>query len=368
MLKITDRSLAGQISALIFIAGLFLGQAAFAQEDPYHTLVFSSLHTKVEIKIPNDSGSAQSAQALAMAAAQPIGEVNRLLSPFGPESDIFRLNQAPPKTWVKIQPLTAEAVSLALSWREKTGGLFEPGIGPVKKLFRFNGETLERWPDEEEIQKALKLVGTGLAISEDGQSLSFALAGQSLDLGGIAKGYAADLAARAIIERGGRNALINCGGEMRVLGLDTGRKPSGPWLVGLTDPLGRSVQFQAELSHRAVASSGNYRSFFLYQGQRYSHIIHPASGRPITDTVAGVSLFLPESPNEPFPGAAADALATAFSLMGLSGAREYLSGPARQYFPNGLELVLFLKGHGPGELEAIRLSLSPDGLLSQTHP
>jgi thiamine biosynthesis lipoprotein len=354
---------AGKTASLAFflLIALSFPLAVWAQEDDAsfrgEKRVFQAMHTRVEIQIPEGNGSADSPESLADLAEAAVLKADRLLSPHGQESDVRRLNEAAPGVPVEVDSLTVLAYGQAILWNSRTGGMFEPTIGPLKKLFSFEGEELQKWPSQEEIDQALDRVGLDkLALDPEKRTLSWKKEGGYLDLGGIAKGLAADLAAEVLEARGVRNALINVGGEMRLMGQDPLKDPPGAWVVGLIDPLGREMNYAVEISGRALASSGNYRSFFLYQGQRYSHIINPRTGLPLEDAVAGVTVVHPTS------ASAADAMATALCLMGPQGTEKYLREQGGAIFPRGLEVVMFLK-KGQEDLETVHFSLGPDGTL-----
>ncbi|MDR1656472.1 MAG: FAD:protein FMN transferase [Deltaproteobacteria bacterium] len=324
-------------------------------------LVFESLNTGCVISVPTESGASESPQVLAELAKGLVLNVNTLLSPYGPQSDVRKLNEAGPGIWVDVEPLTIEAVNQALVWNEATEGVFEPTIGPLKALYKFDGQKLDHWPSEEAIATAKNLVGPGkILVDAKGSRLAHVDGGIKLDLGGLAKGFAADLVAEAFANKGVVNAMINLGGEMRVMGKEPHDGTLNPWVVGLYDPLGRELHYSAQVWDKAIATSGYLGKWFEYQGQRYSHIIDPLSGSPISDEVAGVTVVHPGS------ATAADALATAFSVMGPSDCKSFLEKRS-DLFPQGLEVIFSVKT-SPDELETIFYSLDQKGTLTVSHP
>jgi len=135
----------------------------------------------------------------------------------------------------------------------------------------------------------------------------FAVDGMRLDLGGIAKGYAIDLAVEAMQKRGAIGGLVDVGGDVRCFGPPSDDKES--WLVGLQDPtVENQLLLVLKLRDMAVATSGGYRRFALIDGKRYSHIINPVAGST-ADELVSVSIVARTA-------TAADALATAVSVMG----------------------------------------------------
>jgi thiamine biosynthesis lipoprotein len=320
------------------------------------------MRAKVEIVIPLESGSATDRDQLFSLAEAAVVKADSLLSPFGERSDIRRLNEAKAGEKVKVDSLTILVIDMAISWNEKTLGLFDPTIGPIKKLYRFDGGILDAWPEPAAIQNALANVGLeNLTIDRKTGELSFAKDGCYLDLGGIAKGFAADLAAEVLLKEGVRNAIVNVGGEMRVLGIDPQKTPPGPWTIGVTDPLNRESQYEIEAQNQALATSGSYRSFFEYEGKRYSHILDPRDGRPVEENVVGVTVGHPNS------ATAADVLATVFYLLGVQGAEDYLRQHGRANFPDGLDVALFSK-EGPDSLSVVTFKLDREGTLAVERP
>jgi thiamine biosynthesis lipoprotein len=130
------------------------------------------------------------------------------------------------------------------------------------------------------------------------------------DLSGVAKGYAVDLVARGLVERGYGDFLVEVGGEMKAAGE---REGGGPWQVAIErpEPERRSIFKLVKLADRALATSGDYRSYYDVNGLRFSHLIDPRSGRPVAHTLTSVSVVHPSA-------AHADALATGLGVLGAS--------------------------------------------------
>jgi thiamine biosynthesis lipoprotein len=324
-------------------------------------LVFSAMRTRCEILVPTLSGSKESPEALAELAKKAVLRVEALLSPVGEESDIRKINEAEANWLVRVDPLTMAAIVEAWAWRDRSEGAFEPTIGPVKKLYRFDGQETAGLPSPDEVGAALALTGPGVFFLDQGNLyVSRLRAGATLDLGGIGMGLAADRAAETLISRGVKNALINLGGEMRILG----SKPYGgiisPWTVELVDPSGRDVQYVIEVESQAVATSGDYESYFVHEGVRYSHVIDPRTGLPVVSDLAGVTVIHPTS------AAAADAVATIVCVLGPEKTASWLEA-AGAIFPDGLSVIMFLR-ESDGSLSATYLSLSTGGGLTVTNP
>ena len=295
---------------------------------------FETMRTRSRITIPADSGSELPPSELADLAEKAIREVDALMSPRGEHSDVRRLNSSPAGIWVEVNPITWKAVMEALRWHRLSGGAFDPTIGPVKRLFNFNQAETDRWPSESELAEAKSRVGAEkLLFDREGMRLSWKADGMSLDLGAIAKGFAADLAAAALAAKGVKSAIVDVGGELRLMGGKPGSPPS-PWRTGVRHPRQEGVLETLELSDAAVATSGDYENFLIHQGKRYEHIIDPRTGLPLPERIAGVTVIHPDS------CLAADAMATAICVLGLDETEEFLKGQALGLFSRGVRVIV----------------------------
>jgi thiamine biosynthesis lipoprotein len=192
----------------------------------------------------------------------------------------------------------ADVMLLATEVHNLSGGLFDPTVGSVSRLWRF-GEGAEV-PCADSLKKALERVGLPRYLA-DPDSREFIL-----DLGGVAKGYAVEHAAAKLADLGFRSAIINAGGDMRLLG----KRPDGkPWRIAIRHPR-REDAFAGylDIENAAVATSGDYERCFFVEGRRYHHILDPRTGMP-GGASASVTVVGPE-------GSLSDALATALFLMG----------------------------------------------------
>lgn len=178
-----------------------------------------------------------------------------------------------------------------------TRGLFDPTVGSVTRLWDFSLNATPPHPDS--IRNALNLVGLDRFMA--GKICDDVV----LDFGGIAKGYAADCAIDFLRRVGCPRAIINIGGDLSILGK---RKDQRPWRIAIRHPRCDSFIGYLDVYECAIATSGDYERFFIYNGKRYHHIIDPRDGMPASRcqsvTVVANSAWL------------ADALATALFVMG----------------------------------------------------
>jgi thiamine biosynthesis lipoprotein len=243
-----------------------------------------------------------------------LERINSQLSVYSPDSEISSINSATGA--VAISKNTRQMLELTRYYTTGTGGAFDATVMPLVRLWGFSGgQTPEQLPSAEMIESARRL--TGIDKLEIGETTArMTVPGTTLDLGGIAKGFAVDRTYEAIIAQYTVNAIFNLGGNIRVHGKAT---PERTWRIGVQDPFqhGSTLGVLELASGMAVATSGNYERFVMINGKRYAHIIDPRTGYPV-EGMAGVTV-LSESATE------ADALSTALFVTGIDGAAAILS-------------------------------------------
>jgi len=194
------------------------------------------------------------------------------------ESDIFRINENAGEKPVQVSEDTFKMLERSLHFFNLTGGAFDPSIGPVVDLWGF-GKKDYRVPGEDELANKISLVGMDqLIVDQENKTVFLPKKGGVLDLGGVAKGYATDLAVKKLREMGIKHAMINAGGNVYALG----KKPDGTlWRVGIQDPREENqIVAVVNVADTALVSSGDYERYFVKENVRYHHIINPATGKP----------------------------------------------------------------------------------------
>jgi thiamine biosynthesis lipoprotein len=231
--------------------------------------------TLVEITVVADPDKARSAVE---AAFEEIKRVERLTS-FHQPSALTSLNEQAGHGPVKTDPELAELAEASLKIAAQTGGAFDPTVGPLSRLWGFSGAAEPRLPMQAEIDSALSKVGwKRVRIDISASTVDLPERGMSLDLGGIAKGYALNRAATVLKDLGTRSALVNAGGDIIAIG----EKSSGkPWRIGVQDPRDqKGILAVVELKGRAIVTSGDYERVFFINDERYHHILDPKTGYP----------------------------------------------------------------------------------------
>jgi len=234
-----------------------------------------------------------------------------LLSAHVAGSDVYRINNARGEQ-VSVSAETIEVLAVAEEAFRKSNGAFDVTIGAVLKLWGF-GTDDRRVPSAAELLEVMAGVGfANVEFSREDQWVRLKHPGTRLDFGGVAKGYIVDRAAEFISSRGIRHAVVDAGGDVRIVG---GRpniprwRGARPARVGVQDPVTRANLIAVvSVMDAAVLTSGDYERYFMEDGVRYSHIIDPRTGRPVQG-LSSVTIVASKA-------AVADALATAVMVLG----------------------------------------------------
>lgn len=237
-------------------------------------------------------------------ALKECDRLEQLLSKTIEGSDVWRINHAEGQP-VEVDPVTAEVIRTALAISEISEGAFDITIAPASALWDFKEET-PALPDAEALAEAASRVNWR-ALQLEGNTVTLP-AGMMIDLGGIAKGYIGD-AVRAYLEnRGITSAVLAFGGNIVTIGT----KPDGkPWKIGVQDIDGPAMESMLvlQMGGGSAVTSGNYERGFELDGVLYHHILEPATGWPVQNSLASVTILGDSS-------AMGDGLSTAAFVLG----------------------------------------------------
>lgn len=239
-----------------------------------------------------------------------IRELESLWSVTDEHSEIYAANHSGGNP-VTVSGDTADLVRYALDMAERTDGTLEPTLYPVLTAWGFTTDSFHI-PEQEELDRLLEAVDYTRISLENG-SLTVP-DGMQLDLGAVGKGYAADETAVVLRENDIESALLDFGGNI----LTIGAKPDGsPWRVGVRDPDSEGNLGILEITNQGVSVSGGYEKYFIGEdGERYWHILDPASGAPARSGLVQTAVVSNESKR-------CDTLSTALFVMGLDKAVQY---------------------------------------------
>ena len=230
--------------------------------------------------------------AVSRAVQETLDEVNRTMSTYVADSEVSRFNRAAAGVAIPLSIPGFEVFSEAERVSELTGGAFDVSVAPLVRLWGFGaGASAEpQVPSDEAVAAARALVGFHhVRLSDDPPSLTKDKDGVECDLSAIAKGYGVDLVSEELSRRGWKNFMVEVGGEVRT----SGKNATGEaWRIGIEKPLPgtRALQRTLPLSGLSLATSGDYRNFYEEDGKLYSHLIDPREGRPVSHTLASVSV------------------------------------------------------------------------------
>jgi thiamine biosynthesis lipoprotein len=216
-----------------------------------------------------------------------------LMSNWTTRSEVARLNREAWPNQTRVESEVATVIDSSLqAWRE-SGGAFDITVEPLVRLWGFIGGP-RRVPAPDEIRRTLERVGAQrVHFNRRARTLRYDRAGVRIDLGGIAKGYAVQVAAESLAMHHVANALIDLTGNMVAIGHPAG---ADAWRIGIRDPRDRIPFFgRVLLTDAAISTSGQYEQFIAENGRTYGHILNPRTGYPadglISVTVVSPSAF-----------------------------------------------------------------------------
>lgn len=241
-----------------------------------------------------------------------------VFSTYAPDSELSRFNRHGVNVPFIVSRHLLQVLQQAQSVAVLTGGAFDVTVGPLVNLWGF-GPTIkleDEVPEQAQIDELLQNVGYQFLEIDAAQSEIRKSRALYVDLSGIAKGYAVDQVAAYFDELGVENYFLEIGGELKI----KGTKPGGVnWVPAIEAPIDGESRVYEIFSNRGetigVAGSGDYRNYFEEDGVRYSHEIDPRTGRPVSHNLAAVYVIAQET-------ALADAMATAFMVLGLDAGLE----------------------------------------------
>ncbi|MFQ5568443.1 MAG: FAD:protein FMN transferase [Rhodothermales bacterium] len=285
----------------MFLLVLSIASCVGAEEGQTYTFSRFAMDTVVEYTII--APSQDEARRAMMKAQEEIERVERLLWEGDSLSHISAFNRA--RGRVEIPEEVDHFLRRAHEYYVISNGAFDITIKPVLDLYDFDADAPAPPPDSV-LRERLHLVGTDRIRFEHPATLEKPLTDAvEVAVGGVAKGYAVDRAVHVLKAQGIEHALVNAGGDLYCLGTNHGK----PWAIGIRDPDDPSAIIDVlHVSDRAVATSGDYQRFFVYEGQRYHHLLHPKNGKPVRAT-RSATVTAPTTEQ-------ADALATAVFIAG----------------------------------------------------
>ena len=223
---------------------------------------------------------ARGAQRAFDAAIEEIKRIEALMTTWRPESEVSRINAAAGKSAVKVSDETFGVIKEAIHTSEISEGTFDITFETLHGLWKFDEDLDPHPPSDAEVKARLPYVGyRNIKLDERDKSVMLAKEKTKIGLGGIAKGYAVDMAARVLERAGLSSFFVQAGGDL----FARGRKPDGgEWQAGIRDPRGPEQKYFAKipLTDHAFSTAGDYERAYIVGGKRYHHILDPRTGHP----------------------------------------------------------------------------------------
>lgn len=244
-----------------------------------------------------------------------LQKVDASLSMFNPQSTISKINR---NETDETDEMLSEVLKLSFTIYEATDGAFDPTVAPLVNAWGF-GFKSGQMPDSTQVDSLLALVGLS-HIHLDGNKLTKDNPLSILDFSAIAKGYGVDRAAQVLRNHDIKNFMVEIGGEIVTEGVN---EKGEPWRIGINKPdddstsTNTELQDVIELSGKAIATSGNYRNYYIKDGRKIAHTINPKTGYPAQQDILSSTVIAPTC-------AEADAFATAFMVLGTKAANRVL--------------------------------------------
>ncbi len=328
-----------EIACSVRIALVFCltGAQAIPQITPLHVFEAVEPHMGTLFRIKLYAASEQQAAAAFRAGFARIQALDQTLSDYNPNSELMQLCRRPPNQPIHLSDDLFHVLDASEKLSLASSGAFDVTEAPVIQLWR-QARKSKQLPDPAALQDAATRSGfENLSIDTAHHTATLARSGMLLDLGGIAKGYAADEALIALRAQGVRSALVAASGDIAVSDAPPGERG---WRIGVDSVDLPQANFTRVLnvSNAAVSTSGDTEQFVEINGQRYSHIIdpktHQALTRRLTVTVAAAT------------GMGADGLATALCVLGPERGLQLL-----KHYP-GAEALFFRTDSEPSVIES----------------
>lgn len=232
-------------------------------------------------------------------------------------TELDKVNEMSGKEAVVVGKDTFNIIKSGLNYGKISNGNFDITIGPIVKLWGIGSENA-RVPSEKEISEKKSLINyNDIVIDDEKSSIFLKKPNMIIDLGGIAKGYAADEIKNLLIDNGVKSAMVNLGGNLYILG----NKPNGnQWKIGIQDPNGGNNDTVGNMlvNDKSIVTSGTYQRFLEVDGKLYHHILNPKTGYPYENDLLSVTILS----NTSMDG---DALSTSTFALGREKGLEFVN-------------------------------------------
>lgn len=283
-----------KLPAGLLLLMCFAGCQSALRHESLHRYEFKQPHMGTLFTITLFAPDESTAREAADAAFEKVASLDRMMSDYDPDSELMQLCRKPAGEPVRVSEELFHVLHRSQQVSELSDGAFDVTIGPLIRQWRRARRT-ETLPTSEQISRARESVGwRKLKLDSQNKTVTLTVQNMQLDLGGIAKGYAADKALEILRQRGVSRALVAASGDIAI-----GDPPPGKrgWRVGVGSPASKTQANQAgsatnepiketiTLANTAISTSGDEQQFVTIDGIRYSHILDPRTGVGLTNHV-----------------------------------------------------------------------------------
>ena len=282
-------------------------------QDKSYTKVVKLMGSRFEITVVAEN-DAQSSNYINIAIDEII-RIEKLISDWDPNTQVSEINKQAGLKAVKVDKELFDLIKRSIQISKLTQGAFDISFASIDKIWKFDG-SMKSMPTSDEIKKSAEKIGyQNIILDEVNSTVFLKNVGMKIGFGAIGKGYAADKTKKLMIDLKVKAGIINASGDLN----SWGKQPNGDfWKVGITNPLNKEKVFSwLPINNSAVVTSGNYEKFVEFEGVRYTHIINPKTGYPVTG-LNSVTIFSQSAE-------LADALATAVFVMGLETGLDFIN-------------------------------------------
>ncbi len=290
------------VGALICIFYSTLSYAEWYKKDA--AVMSTSIRVEIWHKNP------QQADVLLEWVVEEMRRVDRLMSPYKPESELAIINSQASVHPVVVSPELFSLIQLSVAHGIRSDGRFDITFASIGYQYDYRRAVK---PSNDLIKTTLPAINfRAVTLDPTKQTVSFKHANTRIDLGGIAKGHAVDRAVNYLVKHGVQHGIVTAGGDSRIIGDRRGR----PWMLGVKSPRAEGHAVTLPVESLALSTSGDYERYFEEGGQRYHHILDPRSGK----SVAGVQSVTIMGPT----AVQTDALSTTVFVMGVKEGLAYI--------------------------------------------
>ncbi len=289
-----------------FLIFLFLiakiGQTQTLKTYTQDTLLMGSAFVFTAINM-----DANKARQAVKAGIQEVIRIEKIISSWNPNSETSSINLHAGIKPVNVSGELLQLIERSLKISKLSNGNFDISFASMDKVWSFNQREIDSIPSDEVIKNSVaKIDYQNIEVNPTEETVFLKEKGMKIGFGAIGKGYAADMAKKKMIASGASSGVVNAGGDLISWGL---KIDNTPWTIGIANPKNKlEVALSLNVSNTALVTSGNYEKYFLYEGEKYCHIINPLTGWPVGGTQS-VTII---SPSAEF----SDALATTVFVLG----------------------------------------------------